>query len=89
MIAITYDMTIYEIIDDPDALHYIISANVKRLRLEKGVSQLQLATDIGLTGNAYIARAERVVDNHHFNVEHLAKIAKALDVDVCVFFEGV
>ena len=65
----------------------IVSANVKKYREEKGFTQMQLALEIGLTGGAYLGRAEIRKNNHHFNIKHIVKIAKVLDIDVCKFFE--
>lgn len=63
-----------------------VSNNVLKYRKQKGVSQLQLALDIGLTGNAFIARAENRTNNAHFNIEQLVKISRVLEVDICEFF---
>lgn len=63
-----------------------ISKNVARIRQSKGYSQLQLALDIGLSGNAFIARAENRIKNAHFNIGHLIKIATILEVDIHEFF---
>jgi hypothetical protein len=45
-----------------------------------------LALDIGLTGNAFIARAEKRTKNAHFNIEHIVKIATILEIDIIDFF---
>jgi len=49
---------------------------------EKGFTQMQLALDIGMSGGAYLGRAELRKNNHHFNIRHIAKIAKVLDIDI-------
>lgn len=64
----------------------IVSANVKKYREQKGLTQMQLALEIGMSGGAYLGRAEIRKDNHHFNIKHLSKISKVLDVDICEFF---
>ncbi|QOR62036.1 helix-turn-helix domain-containing protein [Sulfurovum sp. ST-21] len=64
-----------------------VSKNVVKYRKEKNYSQLQLALDIGLTGNAFIARAENRTNNAHFNIEHLVKISTVLDVEISKFFQ--
>lgn len=79
-------MTIEDLNEKTDTIHTIISNNVVKYRKQKGYSQLQLALDIGLTGNAFIARAEKRTNNAHFNIEHLVKIATILDVDIKEFF---
>ena len=65
----------------------VVSTNVKKYREEKGLTQIQLALEIGLTGGAYLGRAEIRKNNHHFNIKHIVKIAKVLDIDVCMLFE--
>ena len=59
-----------------------ISNNVKKYRIEKNMSQLELALTIGQKGNAFYNYAENNTNNKHFNLEHLYKIAKALEIDV-------
>lgn len=65
----------------------IVSANVKKYRMEKGLSQMDLALDIGLKSGAYLGRAELRKPKHHFNIKHIAKISKVLDIPICKFFE--
>ena len=65
----------------------IVSANVKKYSEQKGLTQMQLALEIGLSGGAYLGRAEIRKNNHHFNIKQLAKISKILDVDIKKFFE--
>ena len=36
-----------------------------------------------------VSMSETGARNKHFNIEHLLKIAKILQVDVCCFFKGV
>ncbi|WP_141046838.1 helix-turn-helix domain-containing protein [Aliarcobacter cryaerophilus] len=65
----------------------IVSLNVKKYREEKGLTQIQLALEIGMSGGAYLGRAELRKNNHHFNIKHLAKISKVLNIDIGKFFE--
>lgn len=60
-----------------------VSANVKKYREEKGFTQMQLALEIGMSGGAYLGKAELRKTNHHFNIRHIAKIAKILDICIC------
>jgi len=64
-----------------------VSFNVKKHRKAKGFTQMQLALDIGMSGGAYLGRAELRKANHHFNIVHLAKISKVLNVPIAKFFE--
>jgi len=65
----------------------IVSKNVAKYRKLKGLSQMQLALEIGMKGGAYLGRAETRKNNKHFNIKHLAKISKVLNVDICEFFK--
>ena len=67
---------------------YTVSKNVLKYRKAKGLTQMHLALEIGMSGGAYLGRAEIRKDNHHFNIKHLAKISKILDVDICEFFKS-
>lgn len=63
-------------------LHRTIGQNVKKAREKKGLSQLQLSQMIGHKSVTIISRAEIYYKGQHFNIEHLAKIAYALEVDI-------
>jgi len=65
-----------------------VSKNVLKYRKEKGLTQMQLALEIGMSGGAYLGRAELRKDNHHFNIKHLAKISKVLNIDIREFFKS-
>lgn len=65
----------------------IVSKNVIKYRKEKNLTQMQLALEIGMSGGAYLGRAEIRKDNHHFNIKHLAKISKVLETPISCFFE--
>ena len=64
-----------------------ISENIKKTRIKRGMSQLELALTIGQKGNAFYNYAENNTQNKHFNLEHLYKISKALNVDICEFIK--
>jgi len=70
-------------------LYRLIGQNVKRLRKEKEVSQLELGLAIGHTGVGTISVAEIYYNNKHFNLEHLYKIAAVLECDICEFFRPI
>jgi transcriptional regulator with XRE-family HTH domain len=69
--------------------HKIIGKNVKRVRESKNMSQLELSYLMGHKSVSVVSCAEINHKNSHFNIEHLIKISKALDVDICEFFKGV
>jgi len=70
-----------------DTLHKRIGRNVAKIRKEKKITQLDLALAIGLKSVGLISVAELYHNKKHFNIEHLYKIAMALDVDMCEFFK--
>ena len=72
--------------DDIDELYTRIGQNVAKIRKSKNISQLDLALAIGLKSVGLISVAEIYHNKKHFNIEHLHKIAKVLEVDICDFF---
>jgi len=73
--------------DHIDNLYKKIGKKVKEIREEKGLSQLALAEAIGHKSVTMISCCEICHKNYHFNIEHLAKIAYVLEVDLNTFFE--
>ena len=59
-----------------------ISYNVKRIRNEKGLSQLEVALSIGQKSSGFYANTENYKHGKHFNLLHVVRIAKFLDIDV-------
>lgn len=64
-----------------------ISKNIKKYRLEKGLSQEKLALDIGVKSIAFYSNCENNKYQKHFNLEHLYKISKSLNVNIEDFFK--
>lgn len=69
-------------------IYFKIGQNVKKIRLSKNISQLQLSLAIGHKAVGTISMCELGINNKHFNIEHLYKIANVLGVDVRDFFEN-
>lgn len=57
-----------------------LSAKVRQIREKKGISQLELALDIGIKSVAFYSNCENNRYGKHFNLEHLYKICKSLDI---------
>ena len=75
---------------DPEKMQEIyrqIGKKVKMIRQKKGISQLELSLAIGHKAVGTISMADICLNNKHFNIEHLIKIADVLEVDVCEFFD--
>ena len=64
-----------------------ISYNVKRLRNEKGLSQLEVALSIGQKSSGFYANTENYKHGKHFNLHHLLKLSKLFDVPIEEFFK--
>lgn len=73
--------------EDVTELYKKIGKNVKKIREEKNKSQLDLALSIGHSSAGFVGKAEICIHQKHFNIEHLHKIARVLEVDICEFFK--
>ena len=72
--------------DEIVRFYALVSKNVKKYRLEKGMSQMDLGLEIGIKSVAFFSNAECNRYDKHFNLEHLYKMAKALDIHISDFF---
>lgn len=70
-----------------EKFHHKIAKNVARIRKAKGVSQLELSLKIGYKSCSLVGGAEAGYKKIHFNLEHLYKIAKVLEIDIKEFFK--
>lgn len=66
--------------------HKSIAQNIKKLRKERNITQLELALRIGHKSMSTIAKIESNLENKHYNIEQLYKISKALDIDIKKIF---
>ncbi len=78
----------YEIEKEVINLQTIIGQNVRKRRKEKDLSQLKLSEEIGQKSTTIISQAE-LGKGKHFNIEHLYKISKVLECDICDFFNEI
>jgi len=65
-----------------------IGENVKEARISANISQLDLALAIGIKSVAFYSNCESVRYNKHFNLEHIYKISKVLNMSICSLIEG-
>jgi ribosome-binding protein aMBF1 (putative translation factor) len=70
------------------SLYREIGRNVKKAREERGMTQLQLSQAIGHKSVSIVSLAEIYHKGQHFNIEHLAKIAYVLEIDICELLSG-
>ena len=69
-----------------DDFYKNIGINVKRIRKEHNLSQLELALMIGQKSTSYYSNCENYKNKEHFNLEHLFLISNILNVDINEFF---
>ncbi len=84
-------MEIYtEIMSEEIEEQYIlISKNIKLIRLREKKTQEEIALSMGFTTATFYTNAENNRQNKHFNLEHIIKISKILDVHISSFFEEI
>ena len=69
--------------------HKSIGQHVKVLREAKNISQLDMALSIGIKSVAFYSNCENSKNDKHFNVGHLYKIMKILNIEMSDFFKEV
>jgi len=70
-------------------IYSVVAMNVRKQRGLVKMSQLSLAVEMGHKSVGLVSFAEAGINNKHFNIKHLATIAKILDIPIGVLFEGV
>jgi len=70
-----------------EGIHIKIGRNVKKYREKTGMTQLELSLEMGNKSVSLISAAELYTNKKHFNIEHLYKISKILNVPMVAFFE--
>lgn len=73
--------------DEIQHIYKLIGENVKYYRTLKEMSQLTLSYEMGYKSVSLVSAAELCNDGKHFNIEHLYKISKILDLPIAKFFE--
>lgn len=73
-------------IHDDEYYYKIIRKNIKKFRLEQGLTQQELA-DMTEMSREYICDIENESRNKHLTIAVLGRIAEALQVDIIIFFK--
>ncbi len=82
-IPIGHHINLYDFNEEELITFYkIIGNNVKKIRKEKKVTQIQLALAIGHNSVGHITKAELYKYSKHFSLEQLYKISKVLDIQI-------
>ena len=64
-----------------------VAKNVKRIRKERKLTQLETALRIGQSNGGFYANMENNANGKHFNLLHLYKLSKLFKCDICEFFK--
>ncbi len=72
-----------------DEFFYTISFNVKRLRKQRGLSQLEVALSIGQKAVGFYASIENYRHGKHFNLVHIFKLSRLFEVELSEFFKPI
>ncbi|MDO8454945.1 MAG: helix-turn-helix transcriptional regulator [Sulfurimonas sp.] len=75
--------------DESEEFFKVVSCNVKRIRIERKISQLEVALSIGQKSSGFYANTENYSHGKHFNLLHLFKLSKLFDVPIAKFFEPI
>lgn len=73
--------------EEIENIYKLIGENVKYYRTLREISQLALSYEMGYKSVSLVSAAELCNDGKHFNIEHLYKISKILDIPIAKFFE--
>ena len=66
-----------------------VASNVKRMRQERNLSQLETALSIGQASGGFYANMENNAHGKHFNLLHLFKLSKLFNCDINEFFKEI
>ena len=72
--------------EEEKAFFELVASNIKRIRKEKNLSQLEVALSIGQKAPGFYANMENNTYGKHFNLSHLLKLSRLFEVPVESFF---
>lgn len=73
--------------EELEEIHKKIGYTVKKYREQKQITQLELSLEMGNRSVSLVSAAELFTNKKHFNIEHLYKISKILDIHISVFLK--
>jgi len=73
---------IIDIYDDIDKFYKQVSINIKEYRKSLNKSQLSFSADIGFNSVSFYCDCENNKNGKHFNLIHIVRISKYLDIDI-------
>lgn len=73
--------------EESNKFHQNISKNVRRLRQENNLTQLDVSLALGLSNPSFITNAELMSSDKKFNLNQLHKLSIIFNVNICEFFK--
>ena len=74
--------------EESNRFHQNISKNVRKIRKEKGLTQLDVSLSLGFSNPSFMTNAESENSEKKFNLNQLHKLSVVFDVDICEFFKN-
>ena len=74
-------------IEEVEAFHQKIATNIRKFREENKITQHDMALSMGIESVAFYSNCENLRYGKHFNIEHIFKISRILEVDIEEFFK--
>jgi len=75
--------TIEELNDNEiDNFYKLIGQNVKKYRLERNLTQIQLSQALGHKSVGLVSQSELYLNKQHFNIKHLYQISYVLEINI-------
>jgi len=75
--------------EDTKDFHDLVSKNVRRIRQEKGLTQLDVSLQLGFNNPSFVTNAESLNSDKKFNLTQLHKLSKVFDINICEFFNDI
>jgi transcriptional regulator with XRE-family HTH domain len=74
--------------EEIETFYKTVSENVKARRIALNMSQLDLALKLGIKSVAFYSNCENLRYGKHFNLEHVYKLSKALDIEISILLKN-
>lgn len=71
-----------QVIEDSEEFYKMVSNNVKNFRKKNNYTQLDFSAHIGFNSVSFYCDCENNKNGKHFNLLHIVRIAKFLDIDI-------
>ncbi len=73
--------------EEVEAFHKKVATNIRKFREQNNITQHNMALSMGIESVAFYSNCENLRYGKHFNIEHIFKISKILEVDIAEFFK--